>query len=116
MAVVPGNMSGRGLETRPGGVCAASEAEVPPQASRSIGPSNLPSPSGSTSRQARDRDDGDRGDDAEEDLDDAVSSEGGSRSVEAEAPAGPSSVSEKIATSTQAVLPPAKSQASFVHK
>lgn len=64
----------------------------------------------------RDRDDGDRGDDADEDLDDAVSSDAGSRSVEAEASVGPSSGGEKLVTSSQANLPPAKSQASFVHK
>lgn len=65
----------------------------------------------------RDRDSGDRGDDAEEDLDDAVSSDAGSRSVEAEAAAvGPGSVGQKMVTSSQAILPPAKSQASFVHK
>lgn len=110
-------MSNRGLEIRPDGVCAATDAEVPPQASRSRGPSNLPSPSGSIGRQVRDRDSGDRGDDAEEDLDDAVSSDAGSRSVEAEAAAvGPGSVGQKMVTSSQAILPPAKSQASFVHK
>lgn len=109
-------MSDRGLEIRPGGVSTATDAEFPPQASRSSGPSDLPSPSGSTTRHVRDRDDGDRGDEAEEDLDDAVSSDAGSRSVEAEAPAGPSSASETIVISSQAILPPAKSQASFVHK
>lgn len=109
-------MSDRGLDTRPGGVRAATDADFPPPTSRSSGPSNLPSPTGSTSRQVRDRDDGDRGDDADEDLDDAVSSDAGSRSVEAEASVGPSSGGEKLVTSSQANLPPAKSQASFVHK